>query len=176
MFIKMLAIFGLFSWSVFASANPINLDTLPFNSATINHINSTAAFTDVFSFTVPSPSLGQAAAVALDLNFLNLLNISGLNVFQDASSPNTINFSIFSYATTATGVIEPSAYISAGLNPGSYVFDVTGIANGANGGQYTATYSLTTSTAVTTVPLPPAFVMFVSGLLGLGTLRKKVQA
>jgi hypothetical protein len=180
MFNKTLAVLGLFGWSVFASAsaipaNAINLDTQQNNTATIFHSASAIAFTDVFSFTVPSTSLGQAAAVALDLSFLNLLNISGLKVSQDESSPNTINFFQIAIATTAAGVVEPSAFLSIGLNPGQYVFDVSGIANGTNGGGYTANYSLTLSSPLTAVPLPPTFVMFASGLLGLGALRKKVQ-
>jgi hypothetical protein len=184
MFNKVLTIVGLFGWSVYASAatilptgpNYYNLDVAGNNPILVNHVNSATAFTDIFSFTVPNPNVGRAAAVALDLTFLNLKNISGLNVFQDTtyqSSP--ITFSVINTVTTPARVVEPSAYLSGSLNPGSYVFDVTGIANGIFGGSYTAGYALTP--LVTPVPLPPPLAMFASGFLGLGALRrKKVQA
>ena len=172
MFKKTLITLGLLGWSVFASATPILLNS-PNQPYNVYYPIDNTPFNDTFQFTIAANQEGQAAAVALDLNFgnLDLLNISNLLVQADPNTPSSatpLYFTISSYTNAPTGGLEAASYQSDNLAAGTYIFDVSGITSGINGGGFSALYSLTlNSSEVSPVPLPSAAWLLGSALLGL---------
>jgi len=127
-------------------------------------------FYDDYIINIPSSSVNSISST---IDFSNLLQISNLQVRLYSGATPTL---------TPTGVIDGwSTPITSGsetgtisvlplttLNPGDYVLEVRGLADGQYGGSYSGVLN------VATVPLPGAAWLFISALASLGIIRRKI--
>jgi len=125
-------------------------------------------FYDDYEFSIASATADSLTAT---INLGGLYNISNLdariyNVAGLASLPQLGAVAGELDGTTSGNEVTIG---SAMLNPGTYVLEIQGNATGTLGGSYTGVLQVSPSA----VPLSPAWAFFLSGLAGLGLLRRK---
>lgn len=134
-----------------------------------------AEFYDDYVFTIGGSSVSSITATidlgqVFDISDLNVRLFSWNGTSEQSSQTATVG-SVSGGAiqawTFATGTGEVAVIDQNNLPGGTYVLQVRGNVSGSNGGTYVG------SLQVTPVPLPAAFYLLGSGLLGLGVLRRR---
>ncbi len=128
-------------------------------------ITPVGAFDDFYLFSVTGDHAVFSTAVENDLT--NVLGIDNgmVTLFQDMGNSNT-QLGSFAY-TDLTGNISHSF---GTLGTGNYLYEVTGIGTGTQGGFYSIT-----STAAP-VPEPQTYALFLGGLGAIGFMLRRRQA
>ncbi|MGB6307205.1 MAG: FxDxF family PEP-CTERM protein [Steroidobacteraceae bacterium] len=134
-------------------------------------------FQDSYEFTVSTSASGDTLLASLGLG--TLFDISNLQFrLYQVSGPNTQpivgglpsgSTSVTVWQGLAPGQNSMTASFS-GIQSGTYILDVAGIASGTGGGSYVGSVDLEP------VPLPAALWLMLSGLGGLGALSRKRAA
>ena len=135
------------------------------------------SFQDSYRFTVGAAASGDTLIASLGLPpTFNMTNLQ-FRLYQVASATTQpIVGGIPAGSTLVTAWMgPPSGQTSvtasfSGINSGTYMLDVAGIASGTNGGNYVGSLQLAP------VPLPAALWLLVSGLGGVGALARKRKA
>jgi len=138
------------------------------------------SFQDSYRFSIGAAASGDTLVASLGLG--NIIAMSNLQfrlyeVPTATTAPlvggipsGAISETIW---TGATGVDTSATTITKsfnGVQSGTYILDVAGIASGTNGGSYVGTVNLQP------VPLPASFLLMISGLGGLLALTAKRRA
>ena len=132
-----------------------------FNSAS----TSAGPFSDIFSFNVSSPSV-------IGFNVINF-PVAGLfnTVITSASLFSNTDGLLFNSDDQSVGFgsiqNNSSSFVSSALSAGSYYLNVTGIANGPQGGLYNGAIS------VAAVPEPETYAMLLAGLGVMGFIARR---
>lgn len=134
-------------------------------------------FQDSYEFTVSTTASGDTLLASLGLG--TLFDISNLQFrLYQVPAPNTQpivgglpsgSTSVTVWQGLAPGQNSMTASFS-GIQSGTYILDVAGIASGTGGGSYVGSVDLEP------VPLPAALWLMLSGLGGLGALIRKRAA
>lgn len=147
----------------------------------VNHFNGPGhTNTDVITVNLTGPgrvdSPGSAGTVALSITF-GPFQLAGFSSFSWIwQSDNLVTNLSGTFSTSAQNLISLpfTATVPAGDPYSSYHLYITSTTNGLAGGGYV--YSLDAAPCSTCapppVPVPPAAVLFVSGLAGLGLLGR----
>ena len=110
---------------------------------------------DTWSFT-----LNQSLVTAIVLDSAELAGFYGISDFAVDSGDAGLAFAFDDH---------DNSYTFSGLLPaGTYDLTVSGITNGALGGQYEVSVG-----ALSAVPLPAPIALLASGIFGLGALRRR---
>jgi hypothetical protein len=135
---------------------------------------NTSGFYDDYVFTISGAS---ADSVTSTINLGNTLEINGLQaaLFTYASgetvpvagSPLASGWSTAFNSNGVGGTI--SVIPATTLNPGSYVLEIQGTVAGTAGGSYSGSLNL----APAAVPLPAGLPLLLSGVIGVGLLRRR---
>jgi hypothetical protein len=134
-------------------------------------------FQDSYQFTVGTSASGDTLLASLGLGTLyNITNLQ-FRLYQVASATTQpIVGGIPAGSTPVTawmGLVPGNNSMTAsfsGIQSGTYMLDVAGIASGTSGGSYIGSVDLQP------VPLPAALWLMLSGLGGLGALSRKRRA
>jgi hypothetical protein len=151
------------------------------NSSNVPFENSgtpvgTYAFQDTYEFSISSAASGDLLAVSLNLpaGFGASYNISDLQFrlyeVPPSSTPGLVPPAGSTIITNWMGISgndngNPIGASFTNIQSGTYFLDIAGTADGSLGGQYTGQLELRS-----TVPLPGALALLLSGLSGLGGL------
>jgi hypothetical protein len=140
-----------------AAATTYNAGALSLTPYTNNVSVAPGSFLDTYNFSVVDSGLdttSAAVSITLDWSSVHLLHISNLNLsLYDSANTNLGSW---------TGD-SPSFAQTLGL--GSYYVNVSGIADGLAGGNYTF--------AVAAVPEPETYGMFLAGLGIIGLMARR---
>jgi hypothetical protein len=151
----MLSALGTASAAVYPlTETPTGPDLSPGDTGLFEAAVTPGTFSNDWYFSLASPSTVNGAVV--NVNLSTLLNITGLalELVYDYGLPGMKTYSGLGDSFTLTS-----------LSSGPYELIVSGDATGSAGGVYAG--------AVTTVPLPAAAWLLLSGLAGLGVLARR---
>jgi hypothetical protein len=134
-------------------------------------------FQDSYRFTVGASASGDTLLATLGLGGLFSITNLQFRLYEVPSATTqpivggipTGSTLITSWMGLPTGSNSVSAEFN-GIQSGTYILDVAGIAGGTNGGTYIGSLNLQP------VPLPAALGLMLSGLAGLGTLARRRKA
>jgi hypothetical protein len=117
---------------------------------------SLSSFTNDWFFTVGSAAPGGGAVTSVDVTVA-----PGVNFAITGLSAELI------YTATSAVVASGPSFLLPSLAAGAYELVVTGIATGTAGGIYSG------AVALTSVPLPAAAWLLLSGLAGVGAMARR---
>lgn len=175
-----------------ASASPLMVPSPQTgDSFTIFNI-SAGLFTENYTFNVNSDALFSFSGSSIDtigyggLGFLtNGASLNSVSILDTTSNANT-NIQLTSNTTTQVNSLNPSDYITQTTyraNLGNFLLNASDsyqlIFNGnseGNNSNISGTIFLSTASAVTTVPLPGATWLFLTGLMGFLGLNRSRNA
>jgi hypothetical protein len=125
-------------------------------------------FYDDYEFSIAG---GTADSLTATINLGGVYNISNLDarIYSVAGLTTLPQLGAVAGEIDGTTSGEIVTIGSALLNPGTYVLEIQGNATGALGGTYSGVLQMSAAA----VPLPAAWTFLLSGVAGLGLLRRK---
>lgn len=122
------------------------------------------AFSDTVLFNLPT--INDVTSVTVANNNLNVLNIQNgqVSLFREAGAVDTL---IGSYAFNGTTGSTPHPQL--GLTAGDYYYQITGTANGSDGGLYTISSVLGGGA----IPEPTGAMLVLGGIGALSIIRRR---
>lgn len=144
-------------------------NTVTGGSTPITGSNAGDGFYDDYVFTIGA---GAADSITTTVNLGGFFNITNLGARIYSSS----GLGTLPQLNAVTGEIDGSAsgndivIPTTLLNAGTYVLEIEGNATGSAGGTYSGVLQLSPASVV---PLPASLSLFLSGLLGLGLVRRR---